>query len=478
MKTSTALLTLAAVALAVAILAPVVQHATEKTIDGVAAARSAREAELAKQEAVRTWQQQQQAQLDVEVAKATADTATELAPVWQTMTLVVALALAGAAVMLAYGLVSAAVTAAKVRATLIHADKDQVSAAFPLVTTPAGIIALPPPALARREAVAAITAPAPITTPPLLPVAGTWSEVRQSFQPTADRLLLGVSLDGPVYAPLAGLLSVLIVGRPGSGKTTLLRLLAEQAIMAGARCVCWDLHNDMRLDGVELCTDEATIGASAAAVMAEIDARRRNGRGQPVVVMVDELPLLSRAVPEAGSAMRRIVLEGRKYAIYGLIAGQGAPADLFDGGRLVRDATASRFVFRSSTAEARRAGLERVESLTTSTLPVGVCVLDGSVVERPTVVSIPRLDGTPLAIMAPRPTTGSYTTSGALPGSGSTTGSGSGSTTGSSPMTEAVKLVRSGQTMTAALRTVYGVDGGRRFTELRTELAAALGGQP
>ena len=136
MKTSTALLTLAAVALAVAILAPVVQHATEKTIDGVAAARTAREAELAKQEAVRTWQQQQQAQLDVEVAKATADTATELAPIWQTAGLVLALALGGALVLLAYGLVSAAVTAAKVRATLIHADKDQVSSAFPLVTTP------------------------------------------------------------------------------------------------------------------------------------------------------------------------------------------------------------------------------------------------------------------------------------------------------------------------------------------------------
>jgi energy-coupling factor transporter ATP-binding protein EcfA2 len=469
-KTSTALLTLAAVALAAAIMAPVVQHATEKTIDGVAAARAAREAELAKQEAVRTWQQQQQAQLDVGVAKATADTATELAPAWQAAGLILALALGGALVMLVYGLSTAAITAARLRATLIHADPDQVSAAYPLVTTPSGIIALPPPALARREAVATLTAPAPITTTPLLPIAGTWSEVRQTFTPTADRLMLGVSVDGPIYAPLTGLLSVLIVGRPGSGKTTLLRLLAEQAIMAGARCVCWDLHNDMRLDGVELCTDEATIGASATAIMAEIDARRRTGRGAPVVVMVDELPLLARAVPEAGTAMRRIVLEGRKFGVYGLIAGQGAPADLFDGGRLVRDATASRFVFRSSTAEARRAGLERVESLTTSTLPTGVCVLDGSVVERPTVVSIPRLDAPRLL---PGSTTSGYTTSGTLPGSGSYTGS----TTGSSPMAEAVMLVRSGQSMTAALRTVYGVDGGRRFSELRTELAAALGGQ-
>ena len=466
MKTSTALLTLAALALAVTILAPSLQHATDGAIDGIAAARTAREQELAKQEAVRTWQAAQQAQLDLQVATATADTAAALAPAWQAAGLVLVLALGGALVMLVYGLTTAAITAARLRSTLIHADRDQVSAAYPLVTTPSGIVALPPPALASRREVTPAALLAPITTTPLLPIAGTWSELRTTFTPTADRLLLGVSLDGPVYGRLTDLLSILIVGRPGTGKTTLLRLLAEQAIMAGATVVAWDLHNDMRLDGVELCTDEATIGASAAAIMTELDARRRNGRGQPVVVMVDELPLLARAVPEASTAMRRILLEGRKFAVYGLIAGQGASADLFDGGRLVRDATASRFVFRTSTAEARRAGLERVESLQTSTLPTGTCVLDGACVQRPTVVSIPRLD-------APRQLPGS--TSGTLPGSGSSMevlpGSGS-------SMSEAVKLVRSGHTPTAALRMTYGVNGGRRYADLRAELAAALGGQP
>ena len=466
MKTSTALLTLAALALAAAVLAPSLQHATDGAIDGIAAARTAREQELAKQEAVKTWQAQEQARLDLQVATATADTAAQLAPVWQAAGLVLALALGGALVLLAYGLTTAAITGARLRASLIHADRDQVSAAYPLVTTPSGIIALPPPALASRREVTAAALPAPITTTPLLPTAGTWSELRQTFTPTADRLLLGVSLDGPIYGRLTDLLSILIVGRPGTGKTTLLRLLAEQAIEAGATVVSWDLHNDMRLDGVELCTEEATIGASAAAIMAELDARRRNGRGAPVVVMVDELPLLARAVPEASTAMRRIVLEGRKFNVFGLIAGQGAPADLFDGGRLVRDATASRFVFRTSTAEARRAGLERVESLTTNTLPTGVCVLDGACVQRPTVVSIPRLD-------APRQLPGS--TSGTLPGSGSSMevlpGSGS-------SMSEAVKLVRSGHTPTAALRVVFGVAGGRRYADLRAELAAALGGQP
>ena len=465
MKTSTALLTLAALALAAAILAPSLQHATDGAIDGIAAARTARETELAKQEAVRTWQAAQQAQLDLQVATATADTAAQLAPVWQAAGLVLVLALGGALVMLVYGLTTAAITAARLRSTLIHADRDQVSAAYPLVTTPGGIVALPAPALASRREVTPAALPAPITTTPLLPIAGTWSELRTTFTPTADRLLLGVSRDGPVYGRLTDLLSILIVGRPGTGKTTLLRLLAEQAIMAGATVVAWDLHNDMRLDGVELCTDEATIGASAAAIMAELDARRRNGRGQPVVVMVDELPLLARAVPEASTAMRRVLLEGRKFAVYGLIAGQGASADLFDGGRLVRDATASRFVFRTSTAEARRAGLERTEAITTNTLPTGVCVLDGACVQRPTVVSIPRLD-------APRQLPGS--TSGTLPGSGSSTevlpGSGS-------SMSEAVKLVRSGHTPTAALRMTYGVNGGRRYADLRAELAAALGGQ-
>lgn len=465
MKTSTALLTLAALALAAAVLAPSLQHATDGAIDGIAAARTAREQELAKQEAVKTWQAQEQARLDLQVATATADTAAQLAPVWQAAGLVLVLALGGALVMLVYGLTTAAITAARLRSTLIHADRDQVSAAYPLVTTPGGIVALPAPALASRREAAAITAPAAITAAPLLPSAGAWSELRATFTPTSEKLLLGVSRDGPVYGRLTDLLSILIVGRPGTGKTTLLRLLAEQAIEAGATVVAWDLHNDMRLDGVELCTTEADIARSAAAIMTELDARRRNGRGQPVVVMVDELPLLARAVPEASTAMRRIVLEGRKFNVFGLIAGQGAPADLFDGGRLVRDATASRFVFRTSTAEARRAGLERTEAITTNTLPTGVCVLDGACVQRPTVVSIPRLD-------APRQLPGS--TSGTLPGSGSSMevlpGSGS-------SMSEAVKLVRSGHTPTAALRMTYGVNGGRRYADLRAELAAALGGQ-
>lgn len=461
------LLTLVVLGLALVALAPVVQHATDSAIDGVAAARSARETELAKQEAVRTWQQQQQAQLDVEVAVATADTATALAPIWQAAGLVVALALGGALVLLAYGLTTAAITSARLRATLIHADRDQVSAAFPMVTTPSGIIALPPPALAsRREVTPAL--PAPITTTPLLPTAGTWSELRATFTPTADRLLLGVSLDGPVYAPLTNLLSVLVIGRPGSGKTSLLAMIATEAIEAGVRVVAWDLHADLHVAGVELCTTEEDIARSAEAITTELDHRRRNGRGAPICLLADELPLLA-TVPAAMATIKRTVLEGRKFGLYVLLSGQAVPASIFDGGAMVRSACASRYVFRSNRMEARRSGLEdRLDTANVNTLPTGTAILDGACVTRPTVVSIPRLD-------APRLLPGNHTgASGTLPRTGSSTEV----HTGSSPMAEAVKLVRSGQSVTAALRTVYGVDGGRRFGELRAELAAALGGQP
>jgi DNA helicase HerA-like ATPase len=295
-------------------------------------------------------------------------------------------------------------------------------------------------------------------------------EVRQTFTPSSEKLLLGVSVDGPVFSPITGLLSTLVIGRPGSGKTTLLRLIATEAIEAGVRVVCWDLHSDLNVAGVELATTEEDIARSAEAITTELDHRRRNGRGAPICLMADELPLLA-TVPAAMASIKRVVLEGRKYAIYCLLSGQAVPAAIFtDGGAMVRSACASRFVFRSNRMEARRSGLEdRLDMANVNTLPTGVAILDGACVTKPTLVSIPRLDGAPAAIMAPRPTTGSYTASGTLPGSGSSTEVHTGS------MAEAVKLVRSGQSPTAALRATFGVDGGRRFGELRAELAAALG---
>ena len=94
-------------------------------------------------------------------------------------------------------------------------------------------------------------------------------------------------------------LSVAIVGRPGSGKTNLLRVIAEQATMAGVAVYAWDMHDSMGVAHAETYTEPREIAASAARIIAELEARRRNGRGRtPVLLMADELPLLSAAVPE------------------------------------------------------------------------------------------------------------------------------------------------------------------------------------
>lgn len=225
-----------------------------------------------------------------------------------------------------------------------------------------------------------------------LPSAPSWAAVIASgFAPTAERVLLGYNTSGPVYGPVSGLLSTAIAGRPGQGKSTLLRLIYAQVAMLGGQSVVWDLHGSIADDvaGADVCEDVSEIERSAGRVLLELE-QRKNARkaGKPLLVLVDEWPALSLASKSARSAVSRVVLEGRKYGLYALIAGQGLPADQF-GGSLVRDALSSRYVFRTSAAQGRMAGLEKEQTSLLSALRPGLAVLAGPV--EPQIVAIPQI---------------------------------------------------------------------------------------
>jgi len=452
MKATAVVVVVIAVVVAVLALAGTV----ENTINaGIADAR----ASVAAAQAARAW-----AETGAAIQEASARAA--LAPAranWALLLMVAAvlIGLGGLA-----GLLAALVRAAHLRASFIHADADMVDGAYPAIATAAGVITLEAPAIATRARPAVIAAPMPTALALPAPTAPAWAEVLQTFQPSQDRLLLGYGTSGAIFGGLPDLLSVAIVGRPGSGKTNLLRVIAEQATMAGVAVYAWDMHDSMGVAHAETYTEPREIAASAGRIIAELEARRRNGRGRtPVLLMADELPLLSAAVPAAAPALKRIVLEGRKYGIFALLAMQGAAASLFDSGTLTRDALSTRFVFACSPAEARRSGLDAETARMAPGLPVGRAILDGRAVRAPVVVALP---------FAPAQAS---TTRGVEPARIEAAAAAASPAPEAAPVaveSERERILRmhaNGLSLSAIAREVYGTAGGAAFYQVKKVLA-------
>lgn len=199
----------------------------------------------------------------------------------------------------------------------------------------------------------------------VIPQAPPFSQIISQVQ--AGRLFLGQSKYGPIWGDIIDLLSTLIAGRPGTGKSTQLRNVCGQVLKIDGVPVIFDPHGSIvdDLGGALQCAESAPeIVESAQWLDVKLTSRltqRRQGRRdfRPVLLLVDELPIVSSMAPEALETVRRIVLEGRKVGMFALISGQGVPASLFgDDGTLVRDSMSSRYVFATSPRQARMAGIE------------------------------------------------------------------------------------------------------------------------
>ena len=248
---------------------------------------------------------------------------------------------------------------------------------------------------------------------PGLPTAPDLAElVKRGWQPTKERMLLGYNLLGPVYGGVADLLSVGIAGRPGQGKSTLLRLVLWQILTAGGRCLVLDPHGSILEDVAAAPVDfEASssneLTQAGAWMEQELElrlAQRREGKRDftPMLSLCDELPVISLSSKAASAAIGRVVLEGRKVSMFALISGQGLPAENF-GGRLVRDALSSRYVFKTSNMEGQRAGLDKETAKLLEQLTPGRAILAGIV--EPGIVAIPNTTGADLERLTGSPTT-------------------------------------------------------------------------
>jgi energy-coupling factor transporter ATP-binding protein EcfA2 len=377
-----------------------------------------------------------------------------------------ALVMAGAIVAIGGGL--AVVRAAHVRAGFVPVDLQHPQA----LVSPAGVMVL-----SGRQAE---TAPQAIVAAPSAPMIAapaqscpTWAALR--WQPAPNRILLGWADGGPVVGRLDDLLSVGVVGRSGSGKSTLLRLIVLQALALGADVRVLDPHGSITddLPGLPVADTIGAIEGAGAAILAELDRRIsvRARHDRPVLLVADEFPAWAGSAPTAQTALRRCILEGRKFGLFAYVSGQGLAASLFSTGTMARDALSSRYVFAASAQIARQIGLDADMARQAPGLPTGRAILDGRPAGTggPRVIDVPWVDVTDLRSV--------------LPGSDNTLeGAGSGTSTlpGSGTMADAAQRVRAGASMTRAIAETFGVHGGRRYAELAQELRAALGivGQP
>lgn len=257
-------------------------------------------------------------------------------------------------------------------------------------------------------------APPQLETSPILSAPPLRDLVSQGFRPTQQHMLLGYTAQGALFGSIEDLLSTAIAGRPKTGKTTLLRFIAAQLLLAGGKLVILDPHGSLA-DGAQLpaewiASSTSELSDGAAWMIDELETRLaeyRQGRREftPLMLMADEWPLISLSSKQAVEATQRVILEARKTNYYGLVSGQGLPASQL-GGSLARDALSSRYIFRTTAAQARYAGLDKDTARMVEDLPRGTAIFEGMI--NPTPVAIPFTSGEDIQALLAKPTVNQF----------------------------------------------------------------------
>lgn len=241
--------------------------------------------------------------------------------------------------------------------------------------------------------------PAPTT---LLPQAPTFRSIASQIQP--GRLILGFNSQGAIYGDVSDLLSMGVVGKPGTGKSSALLYYLAMLLLVDASVWVFDPHGSLNeLAGCINYTDDLNeIADIVPELHKELDERsalyKRTKRvKKPLLVLIDELPVISRweqknkPTHSTLELVERFVLEARKWNCFVILSGQSLPAEVLP--TLTRDNLSSRIVFNSSNAHARMAGLD--EESRKKLLPMlkraqpGTAILDVSRRSEPDIVSLP-----------------------------------------------------------------------------------------
>lgn len=215
----------------------------------------------------------------------------------------------------------------------------------------------------------------------LPPVAPGLAEIELLDYIERGLAILGYNGSGPILGTIQDVYSISIIGIPGRGKSVFLRFLIAQFMMLHTKVWVFDPHATMtelkdlfvyehNLDRMfELVP---TIEHELAARLTRFEQNGGKCLDEPFLFVVDELPVIAafekklakRAKKDKDfdyaslmDLMENLVLQGRKFNMFLIIAGQGTPTTVLPS--LTRDNIPSKFVFYTSKSQARMGGLEK-----------------------------------------------------------------------------------------------------------------------
>ena len=247
-----------------------------------------------------------------------------------------------------------------------------------------------------------------------LPGPCVFSDALRTFTPTRDKIFLGYLPGGQaVYVTLEDLCHVALAGLTGNGKTTLIRLLVSQLEYVKAKVIIlnphytsYDIKKDEDWTPIERhlyrppVTDFSAIGTVmewvAKILLRERLEKYRQSKpwGDPIFVVIDELPAIVKQVPDFPEYVSAILREGRKVDIFLIVAAQDFLAKTIgpdDGGAVRKNYKTKMYVGGDTTTAKVLLDMPPAQ-IPEDTLGGGIIMMRNQVVKKASLARVPYVD--------------------------------------------------------------------------------------
>ncbi len=247
---------------------------------------------------------------------------------------------------------------------------------------------------------------------PVLPGVCTLSDVLQEFTPSVNQIFLSYLPGAKMIAPpVTDLCHVANAGATGEGKSVSIRLIIAQLCYVGARVVLLNPHYTSydRRSREDWTPIENRLYKSPVRAFgdikqwlqwaAEVELRKRldlyarsRPWGGPLFIVVEELPAITRHIPEAMGWLSDILREGRKVELFLITAAQDMLVKtLGSSGGAIRDCFRTA-IYVGGDATTARVLLDVKGTVDDGSLGKGVVMLRSSQNKQASLARVPYVD--------------------------------------------------------------------------------------